>query len=85
MPHVNIYLNKEENERLKKLCDVEDCSRYAKAKQLVLEAMQSFEEKNDVRKPKVERGHESADGRDSRPEIRSVETEDSNLPPFLRA
>ena len=81
LPHVNIYLNKDENEKLKKLCQTENCSRYALAKSLVLEAMKSYEGKDDVRKTGL--GEENWG--DNQKGTGKVEAPNSSLPPFVTA
>ena len=81
LPHVNIYLNKDENEKLKKLCQTENCSRYAKAKSLVLEAMKSYEEQEDVRK----NGLGTENRGDNQKGTGKVEAPNSSLPPFVTA
>lgn len=88
LPHVNIYLNKDENKRLLELCKEEDCSRYALAKGLVLEAMKSYKEKNNVGKQaELESGHKEDSKRDTErttEKLEAAENRDKH-PPFIPA
>jgi len=56
---VAIYLNKDEMEVLNRICEEERCSKYAFVKSLIQDALKNWkEEKGDVGKNRLEKGHE---------------------------
>jgi len=68
LPQVPIYLNQEENADLLKLCASEgNCSRYALAKRLILDAIKSFKEE----KP-IERGENDSGTEERRPRVAAI-------------
>lgn len=73
------------NRELDEMCKG-NCSKFQFIRDAIIEKMENIKhERKNGSKQKVERGHEIADGRDAGSKTERVETEDTDLPPFLRA